>query len=71
MLDEPEPAPEHVIVRVILWMSLPLSAAPAPLKTITPTRDFAAVVLGLVPEGAIAPKEETAELLEIFESDSK
>ena len=28
-------------------------------------------VLGLVPEGAIAPKEETAELLEIFESDSK
>ena len=42
--QEPEPAPEHVIVRVILWMSLPLSAAPAPLKTITPTRDFAAVV---------------------------
>ena len=28
-------------------------------------------VLGLVPEGAIASKEETAELLEIFESDSK
>ncbi len=28
-------------------------------------------VLGLVPEGTIASKEETAELLEIFESDAK
>lgn len=28
-------------------------------------------VLGLVPEDAIASKEETTELLEIFESDSK
>ena len=44
LLDEPDPAPDEVIVSVMLWMSLPLSAAPAPLKTITPTRDLAAVV---------------------------
>ena len=42
--EKSEPAPEDVIVRVMLCMSLPVSAAPTPLKTITPTRDLAAVV---------------------------
>ena len=49
MLLDPEPAPEQVILSVMLWMTLPLSAAPAPLKSISPTRDWLGFVAMYAP----------------------